>query len=172
MKLVLLWTSLLLGASFAQADELAADVVPATHGASAPVSAGLSPPPMGAASTPTAVITEHEGKVWKMQECGGSAGNGQRVGNIASNSVAQVVQRSFLGTLFRMAAADTAGNIIGKTRDEARETRVVCVTVTFSDGTADQATKLAGKEFDAMRLSYRQKVMVLFEDGKATNFRF
>ena len=107
-----------------------------------------------------------------MQECGATAGNGQRVGNIASNSVAQVIQRSLPATVFRMAAADTVGNTAGRALEDAPDTRVVCVTVTFRDGTANQTTKMAGKEFDALRLRYRHKVIVRFEDGKATDFRF
>ena len=125
-----------------------------------------------AASAPAPVVTEHEGKIWKMQECGGAAGNGQRVGNMASNAVGQLVQKSPLGILARMFAADAAGNVVGKALDDAPETRQVCVTVTFKDGPEDQMTKLPGSKYDAMKLSYRQKVVVRFEDGKPVDFQF
>lgn len=125
-----------------------------------------------AAPAPAPVVTEREGKIWKMQECGGAAGNGQRVGHILSNAVLSFVQKPLGGLFTRAAAADAVGNVAGKALDDAPETRQVCVTVSFKDGTEDQMTSLPGSKYDSMKLSYRQKVVVRFEDGKAVDFKF
>ncbi|MBG6082987.1 hypothetical protein [Rubrivivax gelatinosus] len=167
MKLILILASLIAATSaFAQIDT----AEQSSEAASAPQEAASASEVAAAASAP--VITEHEGKIWKMQECGGAAGNGQRVGNIASNAVLSLFSKPLLGLFGRAAVADAVGNVAGKTLDDAPETRQVCITVTFKDGPEDQVTQIPGSKYDSMKLSYRQKVVVRFEDGKAVDFKF
>ncbi len=45
-------------------------------------------------------------------------------------------------------------------------------SLTFKNGVEDQVARLTGKEFDVLQLSYRPKVVVRFEDGKAADFRW
>ena len=79
---------------------------------------------------------------------------------MASDAVGQIVQCSVLGTLPRKAVADAAVNVAGTVKDDAPQTRVVCVAVPFKNGVGDQETKLPGKDCEALRLRYRQTVVV------------
>lgn len=164
MKHTLTIIALLCGVSASLAQEAATPEAVA-EAASAPEAAASAPVEEPTAA-PVDVVTR-EGYVYKMQECGdNNAGAGTRLGNILSMSFLQISKKTGLDMLAGSVAADVAGNVAGNAVEGDTDKRKVCVTVSFKDGTPDQATALPGRTFDALKLRYRQVVAVRFEDGK------
>lgn len=154
----------------------AAAAEPAAEISALPEAAAAAP---AAASAPSAAAAGAEvvrdGYIYKLQHCGGgNGGMGSRFSNIFKNTVLQVSNKTGLGLLGQVAAADAIGSAAGGAVEEAadQDKRQMCVTVAFRDGTDDQETKVPLSVYEQLKLRIKRPVKVTFAGEKPTDFQF